>query len=486
MKSFRQALVLLTALLPPLLVQAGSEGVRLPDLGGSSGGVITPQEEYRIGRDIVRQARAAGALVEDPLLEEYISGLGYRLAAAAGSQDQHFAFFLVRDDAINAFALPGGFIGINNGLLLATDSESELAGVMAHEVAHVTQQHIARRLAAGKEMGLKALGGLLGAILVGMSGAGGEATEAAIMSAAALTQQQQINFTRANEYEADRVGIRILARAGFDPRGMVGFFEEMQRRYGHMTRNIPEYLSTHPLSLSRITEARQRAADMEVEVSETRLYPLMKARLRVLTGGSPQESLIYFSRGEIADTPAGRYGRAVALQQLGRHEEAAVLFRNLLEDDDSVIAYHLGLAEALAAQGLNRQAEERYLEARRLFPGSRPLNESRVRFLLNTGRAVEAEALLQQMLASAPEDAGLYRLLAEAHQKQGHDASAHYYMSEHYERIGKVHEAVVQLRLALALAESDPLQKSRISSRLERMQELLASQDRQDPLRERR
>lgn len=467
----RIAAFLLTAGLVTLQARAADD-IRLPQLGYAGGGAITPQQEYAIGSDITRQLQRAGMLVEDPLLDEYIDGLGYRLVPASGKTGQPFEFFIVRDDSINAFALPGGFIGINAGLILTTDTESELAGVMAHEVAHVTQKHIARRFEAADEMGLTSAAAILGAILVGMSGAGDDATQAAMAGAMAMSQQQQINFTRANEYEADRVGIGILANAGFDPRGMVSFFEELQRRYGLAMQNVPEYLSTHPLSLSRITEARQRLAEYSgMPVHETRLYGLMRARLRVFAADNPQNALQYFGDTDSPDQPALEqlYGRAVALQRLNRPAEAESLFRSLLKRDESLIPFHLGLAESLAAQDKLDAASRQYRLSLDLFPGNRPLELAYARMLLDHEKYSEASRFLQGLTDrySRLDALPVYRMLAEAELRLDRPADSHYYMAEYYRLNGNLKESVAQLQLASGQLEPGSLRHARIEARLE-------------------
>ena len=195
-----------------------AQDLNLPDLGNPADAVLSKNDEAQLGRSIMRQIRASGTVVEYPQINEYISEIGHRIASHINESERDFTFFVIDDDSINAFALPGGYIGIHSGLLKATRSEDELAGVMAHEIAHVTQRHIARALAAGKKQSLLSTAIMLGAVIAGASGAGSDAVQGAMAVAQGTQIQQQINFTRENEYEADRIGISALARAGFDPR----------------------------------------------------------------------------------------------------------------------------------------------------------------------------------------------------------------------------------------------------------------------------
>ena len=210
---------------------AAQVGNDLPDMGNPVDAIITRGDEYRIGMTVMRQLREQGQILEDPEISEYIQALGSRIAAQATDDGNRFTFFVMRDPAINAFALPGGFIGVNQGLLLATKSESELASVLAHEIAHVTQRHIARSIRAAGRQSLATTAMVIAGILLGAVG-GGDVAQAAIAIAQGTAAQQQINYTRSNEQEADRVGISYLAAAGFDPNAMPAFFETMNRRQG--------------------------------------------------------------------------------------------------------------------------------------------------------------------------------------------------------------------------------------------------------------
>ena len=227
----------------------------LPDMGSPADAVLSKTEEAKIGRAIMQQIRASGAFVEDPQVNEYINEIGHRLSAQANSGEYKFSFFVINDNSINAFALPGGYIGVHTGLLLATRNEDELAGVLAHEIAHVTQRHIARAVHAGQRQSILSTAIMLGAIIAGAAGAGSDAVQGAMAVAQGAQAQQQINFTRANEYEADRIGISALAQAGFNPHGMASFFEVISKKTALSASKIPEFLKTHPITSARISES---------------------------------------------------------------------------------------------------------------------------------------------------------------------------------------------------------------------------------------
>ena len=268
----------------------------LPDIGSSADTMISTSEEYRIGRQIVRGLRQAGRVMEDALLDDYIEGLGHKLVVHAHYGVFRFTFFMVRDNAINAFAMPGGFIGVNAGLMLATENESELAGVMAHEVAHVTQRHVVRRAQSTQRTSMVTTAALIAALLVGVTtGASPDAMQAMIMVTQGAAMQQQINYTRSNEYEAVRVGIGYLAAAGYEPESMADFFETMNTMSGVSASRAPEFLRTHPIGINRIAEAKNQAANFPPRTydAESESYWLMRERLRVLMAENADKALEY-------------------------------------------------------------------------------------------------------------------------------------------------------------------------------------------------
>lgn len=458
---------------------ATPESQQLPSLGTAGGGSLSQADEYQIGLQIMRQIRDSGALLDDPLIRDYLQGLGQRLAANSDDPEHPFKFFMIRDGAINAFALPGGFIGVNAGLMLLTENEAELAGVMAHEVAHVTQRHVARRVEASKGMSLVGLAAFLGAIAIASSGVSSDTAQAAIMSSQALVQQQQINFTRANEYEADRVGIQTLADAGFDPEGMVSFFEKMQRESRYAESRRFEFLSTHPLSASRITEARIRSKRVEVaQVPPSRLYPLMMARLRSLGADDPRAALDAEDKRRSPDD-ASRYARALLLHRLDRHAEAATQLEELVAKDPTLVAYQLALAEALAAADRHEQAGAAYQRALRLFPTSVALTLSHAEWLIQRGQPAQAHEEMIDLLTRVPSEPRYYLLLARAAAEAGSLADSRYYNAERFLLEGDLFGALDQLKLALATPDLSGFQRARYQARFDRLLGILGTMSRE-------
>jgi beta-barrel assembly-enhancing protease len=454
---------------------AASPHQHLPDIGSPADTVFTRGQADQIGRTIVHQLRQQGAVLEDPEVADYISTLGHRISTHAHEGEHRFNFFVVNDDAINAFALPGGYIGINSGLITTTRSESELAGVLAHEIAHVTQKHIARRISATSNTSILATAAVLAAIMLG---AGGDMVPAAIMSAQGLAIQDQINYTRQNEYEADRVGLHFLAQAGFDPMGMPSFFETLSRDAGSPGSRAPEFLQTHPLSSARIAETRNRAERTEVqEVIESPSYALVRARILALNARSANDALARFRaalerEGDRA-TPATRYGWALSLQRAGRHDEAVPVLERLLGEDETVVMFHSALGETLILAGRPDEGLDVFERASLLFPRNRPLTVRYGEALIRTGHFDRAHALLLDLFNNVRPTPPQVRLIANAADSAGQTAEALYYMSEYHLLTGQLEMALEKLRLALRVPALQPWQKARFEARIAELEPFL-------------
>jgi predicted Zn-dependent protease len=247
---------------------------RLPNLGSSAGQIASPEQQRQYGFYVLHELRNQNGVLDDELLSDYLNTLGYRLVANSAQADQPFTFFVVRDNDINAFALPGGFVGVNAGLITTSETENELAAVLAHEISHVTQNHLIRAVEAEQKMAPLMILAMIGAIAAASHQSPYSTSNADIGAVAAvqgLAQQMQINFTRADESEADRVGIATLAKAGFDPDAMADFFERMQRalRPGFDENDVPALLMDHPVTTTRISEAKARAEVIKKEYKPT-------------------------------------------------------------------------------------------------------------------------------------------------------------------------------------------------------------------------
>jgi len=406
--------------------------------------------------------------------------LGSRLASQANNGTFDFEFFVVGDDRINAFALPGGYIGVNAGLILASDNESELAGVLAHEVSHVTQRHIARSLYENQRQSIISLATMLAAVLLGAAAdVGAQATSGLLTAAQSAAIQQQINFTRAHEYEADRAGMEVLAGAGFDPSGMASFFEKLSRRASLSAQQVPEMLQTHPVSTGRIAEARARARQLpRVTHEDSSGYGLAKARIQVLSAATPEQALAIFAAKRDTRDPADRYGRALALMRLTRGDEAERLFSDLIAENPYIIAYRIGQAEALMSSGLTEQAMSAYAEALRLFPRNVPLVISYADALISAGEPGRAHQILLDLLNNVRPTPAQIELIARAANAEGDGVSAYHYMSEYYASIGDLRLAISQLRMALESPEVTAIERARFDARLREFVDYLPEEER--------
>ncbi len=461
--------------------------VNLPDIGSPADAVLSKNNEARLGASIMAQIRASGLVVDDPLLTEYINEIGHRIAAQANDGEQKFTFFVVDDPAINAFALPGGYIGVHTGLLRATRSEDELAGVLAHEVAHVTQRHIARAIHANQRQSILSTAIMLGAILAGAAGGSGDAVQGAIAVSQGTAVQSQINFTRNHEYEADRVGIAALAQAGFNPQGMASFFEVISRDTRPMEYRLPEFLRTHPVSSARIAEARGRAREYPaVATVDSRSYGLARARTEVSNFERAELAVVYFERQAYArQSDADKYGRAVAFMRAGRPRDAKPIFEELVNREQDVIAYHIGLGQAqLALEDVDGTIVT-FERALTLFPRNVPLVVYYAEALLQLEQPAKAHAMLLDLLNNVPPTPEQVRLIARAANEAGDAAEAHYYMAEYRFMIGDLVGGVNFLRQALALPELQEIQRIRYEARIDHIQEYMSEEQLQQMRRSR-
>ena len=457
---------------------AGADDIQIPDMGSPADAVLSKSEEARFGRAIMASIRHRGGVIEDPLVTEYVNEIGRRISAQSNDGSHSFEFFVVEDDRINAFALPGGYIGVHSGLIEATRNEDELAGVLAHEVAHVTQRHIARAIHANQRQGLLTTAMMLGAIILGAT-SGADAFAAGMAAAQGAAAQQQINFTRSNEHEADRIGIGALSDAGYDPHGMASFFEVMARlQPASPEMRVPEFLRTHPVTTDRIAEARVRAQDYpRVQSSDSASYGIIRARLIVERHDTDAEAIAYFERRDYENqTDIEKYGRAVAYQRAGRHRDANRIFSDLAAKDQKVIAYHIGLGQTLLALEQYSAGADTFERAIELFPRNVPLVVMYGENLLRLGRAEQAHELLLDLLNNVPPTPEQVRLIARAASEAGDDAESYYYISEYRLMTGDLIGGIRALQQALALPELQEIQRIRFEARIDFIREYMTEE----------
>jgi predicted Zn-dependent protease len=449
--------------------------IALPEMGDSAGALVSPVEEYQVGQSFYWSLQQSVTLVDDPEVSSYINSLGHRLVTNSDDPGRSFNFFVVPDNSVNAFAAPGGFIGIHTGLMLTSEAESELASVMAHEIAHVTQRHILRNFERSKRMSIPMTAAMIAAALLGV--ADPSAGSAAIMAVQAGNVQMQLDYSRAHEAEADNLGMQTLVNAGFDPNAMPRFFERLQiagRFYGG--NQIPEFLRTHPITVSRIADARGRAANLEPrpQIRDTKKFYLMREKVRVMTSSNLRE-LIKTYEDKLKDNTAEdesvtRYGYALALLKNSNYTQARDEINDLIDLDDNQLSYHLVLADIEIALGRMDAALAIYNDFQRVYPDDWALSIKQVQALLRANQPRKAITILQRQLDVGESSADLYRLLAKAYGDMGQKSKSHVWLAEHYHSSGQLMQAADQLRIAADYARGDEFELAKISSRLRQIE----------------
>lgn len=468
----------------------------LPDFGDSAGAYISPEQERLLGLGFMRQMRRQAPLVNDEEVEDYIQKIGMEIGQYSGYYND-FYFFVVESPVINAFAVPGGYVGVHSGLILGSHSESELASVLAHEVSHLTQRHGARMIEAAGKMSIPSMAAFLGAIII--AAIDPQAGMGALAAIGAAQQQYQLNFTRANEKEADRIGIELLNTAGFNTESMADFFERLQlaNRYSDPAY-IPEYLRSHPVTVNRIAEARERAEKMTPRAirEDSYEYQLIWQKLNVMAAADPAEAKAFYESrlrdGEYQNEAATRYGYALALTEAGDFARARVELGKLLTEQPNITAFQIANARLEQRAGNLSKALALFDQARLANPESRAATYGYAALLNNTGNPTEARKVLREFGSSDQRDPTYFKLLAEAEERVGDLVNSHYDLSEYYRAMGEVELAAEQLRLAQTVTDISHYQRMRVDARLAELERDLDRMDedrakrRQEEERERR
>ena len=456
---------------------------KLPDLGDSSQSLMSPAQERKLGEAIVRQIRAGGGYMEDAEVNDYLNEIGNRLVTATRDVRQDFLFFAVPDPGINAFALPGGFIGVNTGTILLAQTESQLASVLAHEISHVTQHHVTRGMASQQNVLLTTLAGLALAIIASKAGGSqsGQATSAAIAGTQALAVQQQINFTRENEFEADRVGFSRLVAAGFDPNAMSELFDRLQRASRFSEGGMPAYLRDHPVTYERVAEAKSRAQDLPYkQVPDSLNFHMVRALLQSYQG-EPREQVANFDR-VIADKKynneiAAHYGLVAALLRARDMPRAKVELVTLEK-----IAPPHPMIEAMAGNVLMEAGEypaavARFEAALTRYPNKMQLIHDYPEALIKAGRPADAAAFAERELVRYPAEGPLHEIAARAYAAQDKRLKQHEHQGEYYAWGGNLPLAIEQFQLAVKSGDGDFYQMSVVETRLRALRQEKAEQE---------
>jgi len=462
----RIATFLLLLLLAPAALADG-----LPDLGEVSQGDFSPVMERRIGESIMQDIRLhEPTYLDDPEIRGYLNRLGSRLVAKSLEARQDFEFFALRDASLNAFAMPGGYIGVHSGLIMAAQSESELASVLAHEISHVTQHHLARQLNTQSQAQLPMLLSLAVAILASRAHAGGDFAQGALIAGQAAGMQQQLNYSRDFEREADRLGIILLERAGFDIRGMPSFFERLQKFGRLYENNAPGYLRTHPLTTERIADMENRTRPQPYrQITDSLDFLLVRAKLRA-GEGTPQDAVSDFEvqlrERKFNSEIAARYGLATALSRAGNFAAAESEVRELRR-----LKAVSPLVEFIAAD-LRRKQNDRagalkiLRTALERYPQERALAYAMVETLLADNRVQAALRMTLDELQIYRTDVQMQRLQAQTYAALGKRLQQHRALAEVYVMQGQLMEAIDQLQLAQKAGDGDFYEQSQVDARL--------------------
>jgi len=467
-----RTLLALTLAIQPVLA------ADLPDLGEVSRQYFSDQEEQALGRAIMRDVYADPRYLDDPEIETYLNQLGYKLVSVSTRNQREFNFFVVNDPTINAFAMPGGNIGVHTGLLLSAQNESELASVVAHEIAHVTQDHIARMVAAQSQSYWPTMAALALALLASRSNP--NVASAAIASTQAFSIQNQLNYSRDYEREADRLGYEMLTRADYDPRGMSGFFNRLQRANRFYDTSAPAYLRTHPLTTDRIAdmEARSQAAPYQ-QLEDSLDFQLVRARLRAQEN-SPQDAVLaarnVLKEKRYSSETAARYGLVTALLRTRQFKEAETEVQRLLAAKPvHPMIQQLAARTALSA-GNPSLALQRYQTGSNAHPGNRPLQYGYISALLAAGRNSDALTQVDKQLALYPLDRRLWQLAAQTHAQLGHRLLSHRAQAEATALSGNLVAAIEQIGLGIKAGDGSFYELSAAESRRREWQDLEKSQ----------
>jgi len=459
-----------------LMAEAPAEApFRLPDFRSSADTVMTSAEERQLGKAFMRSVRKSLPVLEDPLLTDYLEDLGERLLAASEVSGSRFSFFFIDQPTVNAFAGPDGHIGVFAGLVTTAETESELAAVLAHEIAHVSQRHLMRAIEDQQQLAVPATLLMIAAAILGAQ-VDANAGAAAIAGIQGLALQRQINFTRHNEEEADRIGIATLADAGYDPFAMPGFFGRLSKSSHTSESNAPEFLRTHPVNPNRIADSLARAEDYGYkQKADDPRFHLARARLKALGFKDPHKAVSHFrtnlNAGRFRQRTAETYGLALALVRAGEFQEARRLATDLLKESPHLAEFIVLDAEIDSRLGANEEAVRKLQAAVGLNPDNRPLRISYAETLITAGKADRALATLEGAVRQRPGTAAMYQMMSDAALKAGKKAATHRYRGEALYLKGDLEPAIHQLRYALRTPGLGFHEAAEIQARLDTLEE---------------
>jgi len=451
----------LTVVTVGLLVSGPAWGY-LPDLGDPASAIITPEEEYLLGQQLLVDVRNQLPMIDDAELNYYLSNLGSQLLNVSENTNFPFTFAIVDDDQLNAFAMPGGIIVLHRAIIETSESEGELASVVAHEIAHVTQRHMARMFQSSKGLSLKTALGVLAAILIGTQDS--EAGQAALYGTMAAGQSERLAFTRENEREADRIGREILKRAKYDVNDMSKFFTRLKQASLSNPDAIFEFLRTHPLTDQRIADSLIPHGEHKYEILDRDEieFKFARARIKALYQRPDLRRKSLHAEIDINATPDEIY--MVALQNFlaGNFNKSSALLKTLREPFASLLAVELLNARILAGNNNNKAALNKLTELDALYPDNPAIMEELSRVWIDNGESPKAYKLLNKYARLKDIDINLLKLKAEAARLIGKRGNSHEALAEYYYYSGDVVRALEQVKIALGQADISKIMRARL------------------------
>jgi len=456
---------------------AQSSDSTLPSIGGAGGGLISERQETDIGRQVMTSIRRSAPQITDSLVQDYLNSIIYRLVPSAPLSSSDLTLAIIDSPDINAFAVPGNVVGVNGGLFLNAESEQQFASVLAHELAHLSQRHFARRLEQQETSAPLTIAGMIAGIILSAV-TQSDVGIAAIAGTQALAVQNMLAYSRAHEQEADRVGMDILASSGMDPRGMPEMFEIMMRQNRLQGNRVPEYLSTHPLTQNRVSDTRNRAEQYpRRDVADAQEYHLVRSRLQVRYAKSADIAVEtfkdYLNRSDTEKPDAIRYGLAVALLRNENQSEAIIELERLLDGTPGRITYQVTLAEALIEQDKLNEARSLLSEALARNPGNYPITDMLAHLETAAGNGERAAEYLHRLTRELPKKEHLWLRLAEAEGLARNIVGVHRARAEYDILMGDLEAAQRQLRQAQERLPAGAPLRQIVTERLSQVSERL-------------
>lgn len=450
-----------------------SANQNLPTFGDSTSGIISLDQEHRLGQQFLRSIRAQAPTLDDPILQDFLEHLIYRLASHSQLTDRRLDLVIIRNGTLNAFAAPGGIVGVHDGLFRYAQTEHEISAILSHELAHLSQRHFARRVAEGKKGSAINIAGLLAAVILAAT-AGGDAALAAMTSSRGLAQNQSLKYSRDREAEADRIGIYTLDNASMDPRAMAYMFERLQQTSRYSTgNNIPEFLRTHPVTSDRIADSYNQTQSYPKKQFPLSLdYQLMRARVRAITSGNPHEEAKRFkdgvkkARNSIQKT-AERYGLVITLTNSQAFDEARTQIVELRDQHPLNIPIRIAEAEIYTRAEQPEIALDLLKEALDVSPNNYPLSATYAQTFIAARKPHAALKVLIPLTVDRPNDEYVWYLLAEAYGLANNIPGVHEARAEYFVLNGNYDQAIKQLGYALPLVRQNFQKTARIKQRLE-------------------